>query len=404
VATERLYYNDAFLTEFSARVISSEPAPAPSGNVGKRWRVILDRTAFYPASGGQPYDLGNLGEAKVIEVQEETENIVHITDAPVGAAELNCRIDWPRRFDHMQQHTGQHLLSAIFQTQFGWPTVSFHLGDAICTIDLRGSDPSEQNLAAAERAANQVICEDRLVSIRYGTGEELSRLGVRKQIERQGTLRAVEISGLDLQPCGGTHVRATGQIGVIAVRRKAKIRQDWRVEFLCGQRAECAARQDDLLVRQVSEKFGCAPGDVVSAAARALTERDANFKKFTTVVQRLAFAEAALALQTTPANEQGLRIVARVVETMPAEFIAAWATELAKAENTIALLARTECGHAFFAQHPSAAKHMSVLLQQVMEKVGGKGGGTRDFARGKLTDPAQAEKAVCLAREILQAS
>ncbi len=404
MATERLYYNDAYLKEFSARVISCELVPSASGDDVKLWQVILDRTAFYPTSGGQPHDLGKIAAANVIDVREITEIILHAVDAPVELTEVNCSIGWPRRFDHMQQHTGQHLLSAIFQTRFGLPTVSFHLGEEICTIDLRGSEPSEETLFAAERAANEIIYEDRPVTIRYGTAGELSQLGVRKQVDREGTLRAVEISGTDLQPCGGTHVRSTGQIGIIAVRGFAKIRQDWRVEFLCGQRAESAARSDYQLLRQVAEKFGCAPGEVLSAASRALTERDANFKKFGKVLERLVVAESALALNLTPVNEQGLRIYSRVFENIPAEFIGAFAAEVAKNEKTIALLARTECGHAFFAQHPSAARDMSALLKQVMEKVGGKGGGTRDFARGKLADPAQALTAISLATELLQAS
>ena len=401
MATERLYYNDAYLKQFSARVISCEPARPASGNDAKLWQVILDRTAFYPTSGGQPHDLGKLGTANVIGVRDEAESILHMVDAPLELAEVDCTLDWPRRFDHMQQHTGQHLLSAIFQTRFNLPTVSFHLGDEICTIDLRGLEPSEQTLSAAERAANEIIFEDRPVTVRYGTAEELSELGVRKQVDRDGVLRAIEISGVELQPCGGTHVRSTARIGMLAVRGCSKIRQDWRVEFLCGQRAESSARRDYQLLRQIAEEFGCAPGEVLSAASRTLAERDANFKKFAAVLERLAAAEAALTLQSTRVNEHSLRIVSRVFENIPVEFMGFFATELTRTEKTIALLARSECGQAFFAQHPSASKDMSALLKQVLEKVGGKGGGTRDFARGKLTHSEQAAAAVDLAVKLL---
>jgi alanyl-tRNA synthetase len=404
VTTERLYYNDACLKECTARVISCDLLPSESNGDAKRWQVILDRTAFYPTSGGQPHDLGRLGVVNLIEVRDESEEILHIVDAPVPPAEVNCKIDWPRRFDHMQQHTGQHLLSAIFQTHFSLHTVSFHLGEEICTIDLRGAEPSEETLAAAERAANHVVYEDRPITVRYGTAEELSKLGIRKQVHREGTLRAIEISGVDLQPCGGTHVNTTGQIGMIAVRRYTKIRQDWRVEFLCGQRAESAARSDFQLLRQVADKFGCAAPEMLSAAGRVLLERDSNFKKFSSALERLAAAEATLALQASAANEQGFRVICRIFENLPAEFVGAFASQLAKSEKTIALLARAECGHAFFAQHPSAAKDMAALLKQVMDKVGGKGGGTRDFARGKLADPSSAHSAISIAQEILKSS
>src|SRR5207245_4165756 len=195
---------------------------------------------------------------------------------------------------HMQQHTCQHLLSAMFQKHFALPTVSFHLGTEVCTIDLRGQEPSEQVLEDAERRANQIIFEDRRVSVRFGTAEELSRLGVRKEVDREGMLRAIEIEGVELQPCGGTHVKSTGQIGMVLARRCTKIRQDWRVEFVCGERVERAARGDFQLLRQVAEKLSCAPEDILSSASRALAERDANFKKIRMLLERLASADADL--------------------------------------------------------------------------------------------------------------
>jgi len=244
VTTRRLYYDDAFEKEFTARVLYCEvlPPDVNSGITGTVWKLILDRTAFYPTSGGQRNDLGKIGDANVIDVRDEGEEISHVVDRRPADPEVNGCINWPRRFDHMQQHTGQHLLSAMFQERFGLPTVSFHLGSEMCTIDLRGPEPTEEILEGAERAANQIIFEDQPVTVRYGTADELSQLGVRKEVEREGILRAIEIEGADLQPCGGTHVKRTGQIGLVLVRRCTKVRQDWRVEFVCGRRAERAAR------------------------------------------------------------------------------------------------------------------------------------------------------------------
>ncbi|PYU61030.1 MAG: hypothetical protein DMG55_09300 [Acidobacteria bacterium] len=406
MATRRLYYDDAFETEFTARVISSEPALIPSFPVAQApaWEVVLDRTAFYPASGGQPHDLGKLGDANVVDVRDAEDGILHIVDRPVKLGEVKGCINWPRRFDHMQQHTGQHLLSAIFQERFGLSTVSFHLGSEICTIDLRGPEPAEEILEGAERAANQVVFEDRPVNVRYGTADQLSQLGVRKEVERDGILRAIEIESADLQPCGGTHVKRTGQIGLVLLRRCTKVRQDWRVEFVCGHRSERFARHDFQVLRQTAEKLSCAPEDLVSAASRVLAERDTNFKSFHAVTQRLAESEATLAFETTPLGANGFRVISRVFEGVPADYLGFFATAFAKSEKAIALLAAAEGGNLLFAQHPSAGKDMSALLKQVLEKVGGKGGGTQDFARGRLIERSHAEKAVLLARELLPGS
>ena len=236
MATHRIYYDNAYEREFSAKVLSCETIPpdVQAGRTRPTWAVVLDRTALYPASGGQPHDLGKLDEANVLEVRDDGEEIVHIIDRQICAGPVNGCVDWPRRFDHMQQHTGQHLLSAMFQERFGLPTVSFHLGQDFCTIDLHGPEPSDEILQGAERAANKIIFEDRPVQVRYGTPEQLAEMGVRKQVQRAGTLRVIEITGADLQPCGGTHVRRTSEIGAVRVtliekkgKQNRRVRLGW---------------------------------------------------------------------------------------------------------------------------------------------------------------------------------
>jgi len=403
VTTRRLYYDDAYAREFDARVMHCEvlPPDVAAGITGTVWGLILDRTAFYPRSGGQPHDLGKIGDANVLDVRDEGEEILHVVDRKPSDPDVNGCVNWPRRFDHMQQHTGQHLLSAMFQERFGLPTVSFHLGAEVCTIDLRGPEPDEKILEGAERAANQIVFEDRPVAVRYGTAEQLARLGVRKEVEREGILRAIEIEAADLQPCGGTHVKSTGQIGVVLVRGCGKVRQDWRVEFVCGGRAERAARRDFQSLKQAAEKLGCAPGDLVAAAGRTFDERDTHFKNYRALLERLAEAEAANALQATQTSPNGLRVVVKNVESGGAEYLGFFATQIAKRDMAIALLAVKEEGHLLFAQHPSAGKDMNALLKRVQEQFGGKGGGTRDFARGKLADPMKAADALGLAATLL---
>jgi alanyl-tRNA synthetase len=404
--THRIYYDDAYVKEFDARIMHCEvlPPDVNSGITAQVWGLILDRTAFYPTSGGQPNDLGKIGDANVLDVRDDGDEIIHIVDRKPSSPDVLGCINWPRRFDHMQQHSGQHLLSAMFQERYGRPTVSFHLGTDTCTIDVRGPEPSDEILEGAERATNKIIFEDRSLTVRYGTAEDLAEIGVRKEVDRAGILRAIEIEGADLQPCGGTHVKSTGQIGTLLIRRCTKMRQDWRVEFVSGARAERTARQDFLRIRATAEKLDCAPEELVAAAERSVSERDANFKKTRALLQRLAEIEAAQAVREATPNSDGLRIVHRVFEDAEAEFLGFFATQFAKTEKSIALLAGLSSGNVLFAQHPTASKDMNAILKQVLVKFGGKGGGTRDFARGRLEDPTNAASALALAKELLTAN
>lgn len=403
--THRIYYDDAYAKDFTARVLSCEALPPDlrSGRTAQAWAVVLDRTALYPASGGQPHDLGKLGESLVLAVRDDGDDIVHILDRPLDFAAVNGCVDWNRRFDHMQQHTGQHLLSAMFQERFALPTVSFHLGEDLCSIDLRGPEPSDDILQGAERAANQIIFEDRAIAVRYATREQLADLGVRKHIEREGILRVIEIAGADLQPCGGTHVRSTGQIGLVLVRRRAKVRQDWRIEFVCGGRAARVARSDFRRLREVAQHLSCAPEEAVAAARRLLAERDAHFAGLQAALQRLAVAEAAVVVQALPPDSSTAsnhRLVDHVLPGASAEYLGLFAAALAKHEKVIALLVDGESGDLVFAQHPAANQDMAVLLKRVLSEVGGKGGGAKDFARGKLSTSAAAPQAISLARTL----
>jgi alanyl-tRNA synthetase len=403
MSTRRLYYDDQFQDNFTANVLSSRPFADPVAGYGNSfWGVILDQTQLYPTSGGQPNDLGKLGDANVVDVRElDNEDILHIVDRPVDTGRIDGCIHWPRRFDHMQQHTGQHLLSAVFQERFGLPTVSFHLGESVSTIDLRGHQPSLQVLEGAARAANTIIFEDREVTVRYGTADQFARMGVRKQVERSGILRAIEIAGIDLQPCGGTHVRHTGQIGMILLRGYSKIRQDWRVEFICGGRAETAARKDFELLARTSDALKCAPGDLESSVGRLLKEREAASKNVKDLLPRLAELEAAGALSSAKLRPDGTRLVSDILDGVAPEYLRFYATALSRSEKVVALVGVPETGALLFAHHPDPARDMNALLRKVLNRFGGKGGGTKDFARGALTDPANTHAALELAQSLI---
>jgi len=274
------------------------------------------------------------------------------------------------------------------------------LGSELCTIDVRGPEPTAEVLQGAQRAANRAIFEDRPVTVRYGTAQQLAALGVRKEVERQGILRAIEIEGADLQPCGGTHVKTTGQIGLILVRRCTKIRQDWRIEFACGGRAERLATADFQLLRTIGERLSCAPEEAMAVMDKAATERDANFKSLRTTRQQLAEARAALMMRETVAAADGGRVIAAVFEEENLEQLLPLATELARNERTVALLGHGETGQLVFAQHATGVRDLASLLKQVLAVVPGKGGGTRDFVRAKLAEPSRVAEAVETARAL----
>jgi alanyl-tRNA synthetase len=407
MTAKRLYYDDAFTREFTAQVLSCEPEGAtaaenPGGPPGALWRVKLDRTSFYPTSGGQPHDTGRLGDARVVDVLDEEDEVIHVVDKPIAIGSVQGSFDWNRRFDHMQQHTGQHVLSAVFHSRFALPTISFHLGLDICTIDVRGREPTQEILDSAMAAANDVVYADRMVNVKYGSAEELAAAGVRKTVERRGTLRAIEIEALELQPCGGTHVQRTGQIGMIVVRGVSRIRQDWRVEFTCGRRAERLAREDFATLRAVAQRLNCSPQEAVSVAERVVIERDAHFKSARASMQRLAQMDARASLRQIEIGADGLRVVAKLFGDDPPEYVQAFAREVAQAENTVALVVRSECGHIFFSQHPSAKKDMNALLREALKHVGGKGGGSRDSARGRLVDRVRAPEFLAIAATALR--
>jgi alanyl-tRNA synthetase len=260
--TERLYYTDAYLRTFDARIVDR----ASDGRT-----IYLDRTAFYPTSGGQPFDTGTLAGIAVTDVIDEGERIAHVLAAPAphDTATVSGIVDWTRRFDHMQQHTGQHLLSAIFADRFDLNTVSVHFGATSSTLDLDSETVSQKTLVAAEELANAAIAAPRDVSIAYESAATVT--GLRKAPPREGELRVVTIESLDKSACGGTHVRSTAEIGALLIRGTERVRKTTRVEFVCGLRAVRSARADHELISVLALSMGVAPAEMV-AKSKAQSE------------------------------------------------------------------------------------------------------------------------------------
>ncbi len=383
-ATERLYYDDAFLREFEATVMACEPAAG-------RWHVRLDRTAFYPTSGGQPFDTGRLNDVAVVDVSDEQgDEIVHVVEQPVVSAEVHGVIDWPRRFDHMQQHTAQHMLSAAFIELFGFQTVSFHLGRDISTIDLAAPSVVGRHLEEAERRVDEIIFDDREITVRYGTAEELAREGIRKKVEREGVLRVIDIEAFDRQPCGGTHLSRTGQAGMLLIRKCERQKQNWRVEFVAGFRALAAARGDLAVLRGAAEQIGCGMAELPQMIGKMQEERRASQREAKKLTERLAELEAAdlLATRAQRSTDGGRDIVSTVLDDAAASYLAMLAAKLVANPGVRIVLASRGARAIVLAQSVGLDGDMGALLRELLVKVGGKGGGSKVFAQGSVDDAA----------------
>src|SRR5437660_3423310 len=268
-STERLYYTDSHLIEFDARVIDV------TERVSGWTAVTLDRTAFYPTGGGQPSDTGSLDGSRVVECLDEGETVLHVIQGqtPEIGSQVQGRVDWPRRLDHIQQHTGQHILSQALVTLFKAHTHSFRVMDQVCEIDVALADPTAARIERAVELANNVIWEDRPVIIRKVTPAEAAQLPLRKDPGREGELRLIEIEGFDLTPCGGTHANHTGEVGLIAVRLWERAKGLTRIEFVAGRRALEDYRRANNTARSVAALFSAARDDAPVSGERMTEEK-----------------------------------------------------------------------------------------------------------------------------------
>ena len=426
--TDRLYLADPYLARFDAYVLAER-------RLGERTAVVLSRTAFYPEGGGQPADHGTLGTARVVDVQEVEGEILHAVEGAVPAGRVTGVLDWARRFDHMQQHHGQHLLSAAFEAALGARTVSFHLGEETCTIDL---DVSADRLGPAtlveiELTASGLVWRDLAVEARELGPEELARLVLRKEptkgsrvvvvrdplvqdergvlwgaalgqpgeagSERRGdpgTPRPAGWAGLiDASPCGGTHPRRTGEVGGIAVLRAQKWGAGARVEFACGARVLGLLRRASERLGEVAGALRCAPHEAPGAAARLAAESLGRKKDLDRLALTLARAEAVRLAARAGAIAEELEAPA----SDAASYLRAVGQALA-AEGRLALLGARGDGRALlcFARPKGAGPDLGALLREAVEVLGGKGGGAPDLAQGGGPRAEKLGEALALAR------
>ena len=378
--TDRLYYTDARLDRFTAvvREITDD---------GRR--IVLDRTAFYPTSGGQPHDVGTLGGNAVVDVIDDDARIVHCLADPIGVAVgsmLVGQVDMTRRVDHMQQHTGQHLLSALLSDEFGWPTLSVHFGDETNTIDVACEDVDLTTLAAIERRANALIVQNRRVTVSFEDAAEAT--GLRKASERDGELRIVTIEGIDRNACGGTHVDRTGEIGALLLRRAEKTKGNTRIEFVCGHRAVARARLDAELLTTAARSLSAAPHDLpglVELQIQRLAEGERERKRLAAELAR--YQATALWTASIPDSDGVRRIVMSVTGAVKeAEPLA---QQLVALGRCTVVVTNAEAGAVLMATAADTGIDAGQRLRTALQAVGGRGGGSPRVAQGAVPDPSQ---------------
>jgi alanyl-tRNA synthetase len=380
--THRLYYTDPYKRAFDGAIVDVV-------DFGGRPAIRLDSTAFYPTSGGQPFDTGTLkvGDAvlQVVDVVDADDGgVIHVVEqlaaGTVRGSSVHGEILWPRRFDHMQQHTGQHLFSAAFDRLFSARTVSFHLGADSCTIDLsREMAPGE--IAAAEAEANRVVWEDRAVSIRFVAAEEAARLPLRKEPAREGLLRLIDIEDFDLSACGGTHVERTGAVGMVAATRWERFKGGQRLEFVCGGRALAGLQSLRDHLAAATRRLSVVPHELAPAIERLQGEAR-DLKRAGVALQAdLARYRAQEMVDSADRMRFGVAVCQVVEGEMP--WLKLLAASITAEPGRVAVLVSKETpAGVIVAASPDTGVQANALLGELLSRFGGRGGGKGDLAQG----------------------
>jgi len=370
--SERLYYTDAYLTRFDARVTGR-------ATHGGRPAVLLDRTAFYPASGGQPADRGTIQAVDVVDVVDlDEKGILHLLERPVEEdGPVACEIDWARRHDHMQQHTGQHLLSAVLERVHGIRTDSFHLGAEASTIDVPAGVTLEQ-LAAVENQANRIIWENRPVHVRFAEESEAAGLPLRKAPARAGTLRVIEIEDLDFSACGGTHVSRTGELGLLAVTGADRYKGGTRLEFVCGRRALTGFQALRTSISSAALLLST-PHSGMPAAIERLQADLRQQRHATRLWQERTIAAEAERLLSEHGGERP--VIAKHLSEWEPQVLKGLAAAIAARPRAVAILAGSEQGTVVIACGSESNVDAAAVVRQLTARFGGRGGGRREMAQ-----------------------
>ncbi|MEZ4869098.1 MAG: DHHA1 domain-containing protein [Caldilineaceae bacterium] len=380
--TERLYYTDSYQTQFRAMVRALT-------RVGEQPALVLDQSYFYPTSGGQAHDLGTLNGCQVVDVvAAESGEVLHLLAAEDGAAftvgqPVEGQLDWARRYDHMQQHSGQHLLSQIFYRCFGYETVSVHFGALESTLDLETADLSAVQVDEAERDANQLLYRTLPIKAYFVTEAELAAVPLRRPPKVSGKIRIVEIDDFDYSACGGTHCRTTAELAPLKVTKVERRRDQVRVTFLCGQRAFADYALKHQLITEVANLFS---NEIQQTPA--LVERNlAQIKELQRRVEQQQRELLGYAVQEWLAEAaivNGYRLVVKELVDLDVNGLKSVASQLQQQAGVVALLGVSDASKAtlIFSRATDVDVHVGNLLREVLRLFGGKGGGRPDYAQG----------------------
>jgi len=382
--TKRLYYQDSYLKEFKAKVlkkikIDNQPA------------VVLDETAFYPTSGGQPYDVGVIQDVPVVEIVEEGDEIIHILKEELKEkinSEVVGKIDWKRRFDHMQQHLGQHILSGALMEMWGAETVSFHLGEEVCTLDIAKEKITEEEVKKTEECTNEIIFNNRPVKCYFLEGEEeLKRLNLRKMPDRKGKIRIIEVENFDLSACGGTHCRTTGEAGLIKITKWEKRGEKIRLEFICGWRAWGDYFWKNELIKNISNKLTIKDSELGEAIDRMLQEQKEIRKELKEFKEKLQEYEARNLINESSLVDDGIKIIKKVFEEKNFQEVMGLVQKMINLDDSVVVLAgikgkeEGEGAKILFACSRALKYDMNRLIKEAGKFIEGRGGGTPNFAQ-----------------------
>jgi alanyl-tRNA synthetase len=392
--TERLYNDDPYLTEFRAEVIEILP-------YGDKYGIILDRTAFYPAGGGQPWDTGYLNNEKVSEVIEKDGKLLHIVDNKLLSTEVKGSVNWARRFDFMQQHTGQHILSACFEKLLNGNTDSFHMGKDIVSIEINIDSFSTDDAERIENMANDIIYCNLPVITRVVSGEELNSLPLRKMPKVTENIRIVEVKEIDYSPCGGTHVRTTGEVGMIKIKSWEKCKGGIRFTFVCGSRALKDYGMYNSIIRTLCEKLSVRDLEIIEAIDKVLFDLRNTEKQLTASTQELMRIEADNIIRECPVVS-GIRLISRVFDNRSINDVKLLAQYLTKVPGNVALLAcKNENAQVIFSRSEDVNMDMNTLFKAVLPIIDGKGGGNSRTAQGGGSKAEKLEEFMNNARNLI---